>query len=882
MIVPFFNKVIQFGIDYLWFNELQLSSVFITKLMTQINFGVIGFLIAAALLIGNIFIAEKFSSGKVFIPTSMVAYEFFNQLSKFSKRIFLFASFIIALLTGIWASSIWENYLRFKNAVSFGTNDPLFNNDVGYYVFQLPFLRSVFYGLLVVLTLAFLTSLLIYVIRGGIYVGSFPPTIPKKPRTHLMLLAGLIVGLFYFHFDFTLASMVTKHSALLNGCGYADIHFVIPVLTFLKYASIIAGIAIWITIGFKSLIPAFIIILVLVVAAFTGSVGNQIIQKLIVAPNELSKETPYIKWSISGTRTAYNLDKIEEKGFFPSDNLTKGIIEENDATLKNVRLWDHSPLLTTFSQLQEIRTYYEFLDVDNDRYMVNGELRQVMLSPRELVPASLPSRIWINEKLTYTHGYGLCLGPVNQVTREGLPEFFIKNIPPVSTVSIEVKKPEIYYGEADADYVVVKTKAKEFDYPSGDQNVYSQYEGTGGIKIGNILKRLLFVAQFKELKLLLSNDITSDSRIMLYRQILNRVEHAAPFFSYDRDPYMVITKDGRLVWIIDGYTTTNSYPYSYRSGPINYIRNSVKVLIDAYNGDVKFYVSDPNDPIIKTYAKIFPQLVQPIDQMPQDIRAHLRYPQTMFALQARVFSTYHMTDPQVFYNKEDLWKVPNVSSLDGSESAMPPYYTIMKLAGVGVKEEFILMVPFTPAKKDNMIAWLAARCDGPDYGKLLVFNFPKQKLVFGPRQIDSRISQDPEISRQLTLWNQGGSRVIRGSLLVIPVSQSLLFIQPLYIEAKGGGLPELKRVIVAYGNTIAMEENLELSLEKIFGSFSKLATAEPGVSPQIPQSVKELISQAQDEYNNGQKALSQGDLGGYGSAMNKVRDIINQIAEKVK
>ncbi len=876
----------QFTIDYQWFTELNMESVFSKVLLTQIGCGVIGFVAAAIILIINIFIAERLSSGKVYIPTSMVAYEFFTRLSKFSNRFFLLVSAVIAIFTGVWASKLWEIYLKYKNAVPFGTNDPLFGKDAGYYIFQLPFLRSVYYGVLVILILSFISTILIYIIRGGIYVGSFPPSIPRRPRVHLLLLAGLIIGLLYFHFDFSLASMITKGSTILNGAGYSDIHFEIPVLKFLKFVSIGAGLIIWITIGLKKFTPALAVIIIMVVAVFTGSIGNQLIQKVIVAPNEFSKETPYIKWSIAGTRAAYNLDKIEEKKFIPSDNLSKGILEENSATLKNIRLWDHLPLLTTFSQLQEIRTYYEFLDVDNDRYMINGELRQVMLSPRELVPSSLPSRSWINERLSYTHGYGLCLGPVNQVTKEGLPEFFIKNIPPVSSTSIEVKRPEIYYGETDAGYVVVKTTSKEFDYPSGDQNVYSQYNGTGGIRVGSILNRLLFVIHFKEPKLFLSNDIKADSRIMLYRQILDRVRHAAPFFKYDRDPYMVITKEGKLVWVIDGYTTTSNYPYSLNSGYANYIRNSVKVLIDAYNGDLKFYLSDESDPIIKVYKNIFPGIILPLDSMPVDIRAHLRYPQTMIALQARVFSTYHMTDPQVFYNKEDLWKVPNVISANGSETVMSPYYTIMKLAEVGLKEEFILMVPFTPAKKDNMIAWLAARCDGTDYGKLLVFNFPKQKLVFGPRQIESRINQDPEISRQLTLWNQGGSRVVRGSLLVIPVSQSLLFVQPLYIEAEGGGLPELKRVIVAYGNTIVMEENLELSLERIFGVINKPGITDTAtvqnIQPQIEASVKELISRAQEEYSRGQKALSKGDLGGYGDAMNRVRDIINELAKQAK
>jgi uncharacterized membrane protein (UPF0182 family) len=889
LILPFFNGLIQLGVDYLWFNEIQMRSIFTTRLSTMVLCGIATFLITGFLLITNILIAERLSSGRVFVPTFGAGFDFFTLISKFDKRIFLLISIAISIFSGITASGFWEPLLRFIHSTPFGNSDPLFKRDIGYYLFQLPLLRTVYYHFIFIFLITFIFTALIYIIRGGIYIGAFPPTIPKKIKAHLSVLAGLIVASLYFHFDFTLATLVTNSSQILSGAGYTDIHFQVPILQVLKIAAIVSGIVIIGSIGSRTLLPAGIAIAGLIVITFVGSSGKQIIQKLIVAPNELSAETPYIKWSIAGTRAAYNLDKIEEKEFSPSENLSKSLIDSNSTTLKNIRLWDHSPLLTTFSQLQEIRTYYEFLDVDNDRYEINGELRQVMLSPRELVPSSLPSRIWINEKLTYTHGYGACLGPVNQVTREGLPEFFIKNIPPISTSPIEVKRPEIYFGEADAGYVIVNTSAKEFDYPSGDQNVYSQYEGTGGISAGKFLKRLLFVAHLKELKLLLSTDIKPQSRILLYRKVIDRVSHVAPFFKYDRDPYIVITKEGKLVWIIDGYTTTDAYPYSYKNGSINYIRNSVKVLVDAYNGDVKFFMSDPADPIVQTYSKIFPGTVQAIENMPEDIRSHLRYPQTMFALQARVFSTYHMTDPQVFYNKEDLWKVPSVDPSVENDNVMAPYYTIMKLAEVGIKEEFILMVPFAPAKKDNMIAWLAARCDGPDYGKLLVFNFPKQKLVFGPRQIESRINQEPEISRQLALWNQGGSRVIRGSLLVIPVSQSLLFVQPLYIESsQGGGLPELKRVIVAYGNTIVMEENLELSLEKIFGVMHKSQSVESTdmVVQQTPENtgstLKDLVIRAQNEYSAGQQALTKGDLGAYGDAMKRVKDLINEIAKQVE
>jgi uncharacterized membrane protein (UPF0182 family) len=648
--------------------------------------------------------------------------------------------------------------------------------------------------------------------------------------------------------------------ALINGAGYAQVKANLPVLNALRFVSIIAGMLVWATIFRKSFRLLGGAALLLIAVAGFGFLATQAIQKFVVGPDELTKEAPYINWSIANTRAAYGLDKIETKHFTPTADLSAVSLEANALTINNIRLWDQAPLLTTYSQLQEIRTYYEFLDVDNDRYTINGQYRQVMLSPRELVPSSLPSRIWINERLTYTHGYGLCMGPVNKVTPEGLPDFFIKNLPPSSNIPLTVTRPQIYYGEADAGYAIVKTGAKEFDYPSGNDNVYTVYDGSGGIRMDGLLRKILFALRFQELKILLRSDIGPESRIMYHRQVLERFQKAVPFLRADSDPYMVITSDGRLVWIIDGYTTTGAYPYSAAvTGIGNYMRNSVKAVIDAYNGTLDLYIADPGDPIIATYAKVFPGVFKPLTEMSADLRSHIRYPQTLFTVQAQVYAIYHMADPQVFYNKEDVWRIPD-SYTEGQSGPMSPYYTIMKLAGVGDKEEFILMVPFCPSKKENMIAWLAARCDGPDYGTLLVFDFPKQKLVYGPSQIESRINQDPDISKQLTLWNQGGSRVIRGSLLVIPVEQSLLYIQPLYLTSQGGGVPELKRVMVAYENSIAMEPTLEMSLGRIFGTAAPkgpdatAVSSAPGKTAPLTGTLKEIISEADRQFGELKKS----------------------------
>jgi uncharacterized membrane protein (UPF0182 family) len=505
-----------------------------------------------------------------------------------------------------------------------------------------------------------------------------------------------------------------------------------------------------------------------------------------------------------------------------------------------------------------------------------------MLSPRELSYAALPARTWINEHLTYTHGHGTVLGPVNRITREGLPEFFIKDIPPVSSADIKITRPEIYYGEISNEYVFVHTKRPEFDYPVGDKNVYTQYTGKGGVPL-SFLRKLIFAARFGSLTILLSNDITSDSRVMYYRKISERVTRLAPFVRLDGDPYLVVSPEGRLLWFLDGYTVTDRFPYSEPIRNLgNYIRNSVKAIVDAYDGTVKLYISDPADPIIQTYSKIFPGLLKPLAEMPAELQSHIRYPAGFLSIQARMYNTYHMEDPQVFYNKEDLWSIPRKTGQGGGgEQEMQPYYTIMKLPEEK-KEEFVLLLPFTPSRKDNMAAWMAARCDAPNYGKVVVYQFPKQKLVFGPRQIDARIDQEAEISKQLSLWGQRGSQVIRGNLLAIPIEKSILYVQPLYLAAEKGQLPELKRVIVAFGNSLAMEETLELSLQRVFGG--DLIKEAPARTAQTqPEKVKadwQIAGEALAHYRKAQDLLRQGNWAGYGEELKKVEEALKSLEKR--
>jgi uncharacterized protein len=673
---------------------------------------------------------------------------------------------------------------------------------------------------------------------------------------------------------------------LVFGASYTEVHASLPVLQWLVVLAFLCAAACVFQMfrpGWRFLVAGLVVLVVLWVAGL--GIAPALLQSYRVKPNELAFERPYIENNIRMTRQAYALDRVMEKDFAAEDNLTPAVLDRNNLTVKNIRLWDHRPLLVTYGKLQEIRTYYKFRDVDVGRYTLNGEYRQVMLSARELSYRDLPSRGWINEHLTYTHGYGLVASPVNRITPEGLPDFFIKDIPPSVGGGIpKITRPEIYYGEIGNEYVFVRTRSQELDYPSGDQNVYTRYEGKGGIPVDSLLRKAAFAARFGALNVLLSNDLTPESRVMIYRDVAARVQEATPFLKFDRDPYVVITADGRLMWMIDGYTTSDRYPYATPVRGFNYIRNSVKATVDAFDGTVSYYVADPEDPLIRTYARAFPALFKPIDQMPKDLQIHVRYPEDLFTVQARMYATYHMQDPQVFYNKEDLWVLPRLQQ-EGREREMEPYFTVMRLPGEP-REEFVLLSGFNPSGRDNMIALLVARMDPPQYGRLIAYAFPKQKLVFGPRNIQARINQDPVISQQIALWNQQGSRVITGTLLAIPIEQSLVYVQPLYLAAaEQGALPELRRVVVAYGNQIAMEPTLEAALARVFGGRVRgedsagrpVERAPSGPSPAAGAAIIEGIQRAWEAWQRGQEALRKGDWAAYGQEQKRVEEALRQL-----
>jgi uncharacterized membrane protein (UPF0182 family) len=791
------------------------------------------------------------------------------------KQIAFLGGFLIAILIGIFGASKWEEVLLFTNSLAVEMSDPVFNKDVSFYLFTLPLLNSIKSFLIFSIVLTASVTLATYFLRGGIAVSEKNISLDPGIKKHAGLFCFFLSSVLALHFYTEMYKLLSAHHNVIFGAGYTDIHAKLITLRLLIVLAAVTGI-VSLTVFTKGSFTWLMYSAMVTALVYVGGIimYAPFLQKFKVAPNELELEKPYIEHNIRFTRFGYDLDRIELRPFDVSYELDAGDIAQNEATIKNIRLWDNNPLLRTYSQLQQIRTYYKFMDVDNDRYTINGEYRQVMLSPRELSYNDLPSKSWINERLVFTHGNGIALGPVSRITKEGLPELLIKDIPPASSTDLHITRPEIYYGEIPNDYVIVKTKVQEFDYPTANENVYTTYNGKGGVPLSSLVRRTLFAIEFKTAKIFLSSDITSESRILFYRNIRERISKIAPFILYDSDPYMVVTDEGRLVWIIDCYTVSGNMPYSSPvNRSINYIRNSVKAVVDAYNGDISFYISGPDDIMVKVYARAFPELFKPLTEMPDDLVRHIRYPEGMLDIQASMFASYHMTDPMVFYNKEDLWEIPSYS-----DKPMTPYNTIMKLPGEK-KEEYILLTPYTPSKRDNLAAWLAARCDMPNYGKLIAYVFPRDRQFFGPRQINARIDQDAYISQQITLWGQVGSQVIRGSLLIIPIEDSLLYVQPLYLSASDRvGLPELRRVIVAFENNVVMEENLELALQRLFGTRQPIAERiKAGDHIKIP--ADNLASEARTTYEKALQLQRQGDWAGYGEQIERLGEILNRMAE---
>ncbi len=745
-------------------------------------------------------------------------------------------------------SQHWFTLLLWLHQVPVGESDPIFNRDLGFFLFSLPFWEKLQHWCFNLVLLTLVAVALIYFVELGLSEQRLTLALSLFAQRHLLILGGALFLLRAWGHWLERYKLLYSTRGVVFGAGFTDVHATLPATTLMSGVAFLTALGFWALARqgirlnlplFKSwcppwasslLAPALLWGAYLGLGLLTTRLYPHLVQTFLVTPNELELERPYLEHNIRFTRAGFGLTQVEVKPFPEEGSLTWEILQQNQSTLSNVRLWDAEPLLATYRQLQEIRPYYQFPYVDVDRYRIGGELRQVMHAARELDFAQVPpaAQTWVNRRFFYTHGYGLTLSPVNVVTPEGLPDFFLADIPPrisprypeVAEV-LQVDQPALYYGELTTTEVFVGAEARELDYPAADHYVYSSYRGTGGVPIPHLWQRFLYAWHFRDLRILLSRELSPNTRFLYRRQIRERVRQVMPFLLYDQDPYLVI-QGGKLYWFFDAYTTSSHYPYSeyLPDFPFNYIRNSVKAVLDAYNGSINWYIADPQDPLIQAYARIYPTLFKPLEAIPEPLRQHLRYPQDLFRVQAQQFATYHMTDPRLFYNREDQWQIPN-QFRRGRRLPMQPQYLILTLPeerqkGSPNEPEFVLLSPFTPLNKQNMVAWMAARCDGENYGKLLVYEFSKQRLIYGPEQVEARVNQDPAISEQIALWNEHGSRVNLGTLLVIPIETSLLYVQPLYLEAEQSRLPQLTRVIAAYEDRVVMEPTLAQALEALF------------------------------------------------------------------
>jgi len=887
-----------FYIEYLWFDSLGQAPVYLLQFTTQglLLLGVT--VVSLAFLAANILLAQRFSLHERFVVAvnrrrgTEVAFD-----PRLVTALALIAAAGVSLMMGLGATETWTDWLRFQNATPFGVADPIFGLDAGFYVFTLPIYLEVRTWLLWLIGIALAVTVLIY---GGGRLATAVSGLNYRGAgiVHLSILGALWLTVQAWSYLLHRYELLFVDTGLVSGPGYTAVNAQIPADNLL---AIVVGIGI-IALVANLFVRRLAIVwgalgLWLAVTVVVGGIYPGLVQRFVVAPNELALESPYLEHAIAFTSRAYGLDAIQASEFETGEALTAADVAANPDTFENVRLWDYRPLLTTYGQIQEIRRYYDFRDVDVEHYIIGGRLRQIMLAAREINVDQLTGEAeasWINRHLIYTHGYGVAANQVSAVGQEGLPVLLVRDLPPVSTVpELAIVRPEIYFGEETTDYVIVNTGEKEFDYPQGDQNMYAIYAGSGGVPLGSAVRRLAFASVFGSTQLLLSPQLTDGSRVLYHRTIQERVNALAPFLLYDGDPYLVIA-NGRLVWVQDAYTYDQRFPYSamfvdpypasgrdkssIAGADLNYVRNAVKVTIDAYDGTTTFYVSDPSDPIIQTWRKIYPTLFQPLDNMDPVVRSRLRYPEGLFRAQAALYATYHMRDPRVFYNREDQWALGRELGKTTQSNApeyMEPYYVIVRLPG-RTEAEFVLIVPFTPLGKDNMIAWMYAGTTGGDRNNLGVFKFGKQELIYGPLQIEGRINQDPTISAQLTLWNQQGSNVIRGNLLVIPVDGSLVYVEPIYLQSDSGQLPELKRVIVAYGTQIAMAERFDAALAQVLGIAGGQEPQNPPTTP-VSGDVAELARAAADHYDRAQACLESGDWACYGEEQKALREVLDQL-----
>lgn len=938
IILGLFLSLIGFITDFMWFRELGYVSVFFTKLFTQIKIGVPTFVVVTFLA----YIYLKFLKRGYFIKVSSDEPVNHGRLNLISWGL---AAAYGAITTFFTVTKLWFDFLQFINSTSFGKKDPLFDMDISFYAFKLDFIEEV-NQIVLVLLIAFAVLTVIYYsilltvrtpkifeekaqtvdeeeeqsqAQGGAgngfdnlngMFGKFTEAFtgkagggfkrPSRPRKsfdnqNLKMLVSIaekqliIVGVLFFlmvgvNFFLKQYDLLFGSTGAVHGAGFTDVNITLWMYRIIMVLAVFAAVGFAVGISRRHIKPAVVAPIIMIIIGVTGTGAALVVQNLVVTPDEINKESRYLERNIEYTQTAYGLNDVNKKEFAASNDLTGEDISNNDETISNIRINDYEPAKTFYNQTQSIKQYYSFNDVNVDRYNINGEYTQTFLSAREIDENSI-NDTWLNKHLKYTHGYGITLSRVDKITASGQPDMLIGGIPPVSDVDeIKITRPEIYYGELTNNYVLTNTSEEEFDYPDGNENKYTTYEGDAGIKL-NPLNRFMFAVKERSLKLLVSGNVKSSSKILINRNIKERVKQIMPYLEYDKSPYMV-TVDGKLYWIIDAYTYTNRYPYSEPfsdTSDTNYIRNSVKVVIDAYNGTTDYYIVDDTDPIAQNFKKIYPDLFKDIKDMPEGIKAHIRYPSTLLNIQAQVYQRYHMNDVKVFYQNEDLWQIS--SEIYGTEEqTMSPNYYIMKLPGED-SAEFVNSIPFTPKDKKNLMGLFVARNDGGNYGELILYQMPKSQTVYGPMQIEAQIDQNTEISKEFSLWNSSGSKYSRGNMFVVPIEDSLLYIEPVYLEATNSSIPEVKRVIVVYGDNIAYEATLAEALNSMFGEGSAYEredsgntdTTSGGNGDELSQT--EIIKRAQDAFDNAQNAQKNGDWAKYGEYLNELDKYLNMLSK---
>lgn len=945
LIIGLFVSLIGFISDFLWFREMGYLSVFFKQIVTQLKVGIPTFVVISVLVYLYL---NRLKKGYF----SKIASSEETNLKKLGKTTVALSILFGIFATIMAVMQLWFEILKFANSTSFDLNDPLFGFDISFYIFKLDFLTQLNDILIGIIIGFVLLTIIYYIILMTVrtpdvfkeqvppeaefagdrderysgssnpfengnkrtnnpndffgkfseaFTGKKPQAKPVKPKKQfddnnfrqLMEIASgklamlgfiffIMLGISFFLQQFDL---LQAHTGAVYGAGFTDVNITLWKLRALCVLSVLAAVMFVVQMKRKQYKKILTVPVVMIVVGLVGTGAGMLVQNFIVSPDELSKETPYLERNIEYTQYAYELDDVSTKAFAADNTLTAADIAENSETISNIRINDFDPAKQFYNQTQSIRQYYTFNDVDNDRYMIDGKYTQTYLATREIDETKI-SDSWLNRHLKYTHGYGVTISRVDKVTSSGQPDVLVGNIPPESSVEdIQITRPEIYFGELSNEYIIVGTDEAEFDYPSGESNEYTHYEGTAGIEL-NLFNRIVFAAREGSVKLLVSSNINSDSKIIINRNVMERIRNIMPYLTYETDPYMV-TVDGKLYWMVDAYTTSSNYPYSQPfQEDINYIRNSIKVVVDAYNGDVNFYVVDESDPIAQTYAKIYPKLFRSYDEMPEGLKAHIRYPNTLLQIQANIYARYHMEDISVFYLNEDQWDI--AYEIYGTEQAqMTPTYYIAKLPGEE-KAEFFNSIPFTPKSKKNMTALMVARNDGDNYGELVLYQFPKSKTIYGPEQVEAQIDQNTEISKEFSLWNSSGTKYRRGNMFIIPINTSILYVEPVYLEATNSSIPEVKRIIVAYGDRIAYEQTLAECLVSLFGEEAAGGVDSAGGSVVEDETVQtkpdgdltqaELIQKAVDAFNNADAAMKSGDWAAYGKYLDELEDALNKMA----